>query len=1378
MRHHGIFTDSPARIGCLAKGNFLRYLTVLWITFCSLMPCANAYNMRQTISGDGLSNSAILSLCCDSNGYLWIGTCDGVNIADGTSIFAFQSLYPGQTLSGNIIEEITDGDNGDMWILTNYALDLVEGKSRKVKSFPQFHGQELMCTGPDGKLFVLSEDAHIYRYDPDKSQEFQSLGRIESRSADIRCLSFIDGSIWAVATDGIYVYDGDGPSLSDGGRLTAKRKYGNLSVRFAKEFDGKVFVISGTGDICEIGPDGKARVITNISAKLSERGRISDMVHDHQGNFFVSFSTDGVLWVGLDERNQYIALDLGLHVGVFCLEGSSGQDVVWIGSDCQGVYTYWDDSYSIRSYDFNALGNKISHPVRAVYIDEYSNMWLGTKGDGLLRIAGMNEFNPRASLSNGYLFTSSNSELCHNSVFALCRSRRPLLWIGTDDGLNYYSYKDNKLHKAGMDTDIKYIHGVYEENDSTLWMCTLGMGVIRASISGSNDAPLLKDVKVYTLDGGHRSANQFFSMTTDGDGTLIFCNRGKGLFRINDGKLSEMPVIKEDFGTNAVKDVFVARVNGDVTWLGTGKGLIKSWPGGEEQFSGIEDGFANNTIHDMILTGNEGIWLSTNEGIVKFDTESGNGKTYGRKYGLSVTEYSDGAAFDSGRTVIFGGINGLTFINRHETYQAPEPYVPVISFLGLSISGQDVPLEDYLKSKDGKLSLELASDQNYFAITIGVPDFIDGANYVYYYSLDGKSWINNASETTISFNGMNYGTYNLMVRYMNQATGVESDPWMISIKVNAPWYLSGFMKMVYLLMILAAIGCGVWLYLRRQKQKQEEELKRLEHSHREEVYEEKLKFFTNITHEFCTPLTLIYGPCERISNYPGSDDYIKKYIGLVRTNAERLNTLIQELIDFRRMETGHKKLKVTEVGMSELCSDISTSFSELADRNNVTLIDEIEPSIAWPTDFGCVRKIMTNLISNAFKYTPSGGTIRIGVREEGDKLRLSVYNTGKGISEDDKKQIFNRYSVLDNVEENAVKGLSARNGLGLAICHSMVDMLKGRIAIESEVGKYAEFIVTLPKLQIPEENTGEASAPAADMEGTKDANETAEQEAMPMDEGVEPPTPEPKGDRSRILVVDDNRGILTLLKDSLSEFDVEAVDSADLAVESIRQTPPDLIISDIMMPGTDGVTFTRMIRQNKHTMHIPLILLSAKNRNEEKVEGIESGADAYIGKPFSTQYLVAMTKRLLENRKHLREYYSTSASAYEYTDGQLLHKEDKDFLDQITAYIEENIDSEELGPEQLAAHMKISVRNLYRKFKELEQLSPNDFIKYQRISYAARLLLTTSATVQEILYRSGFTNRSHFYKEFDKRFGMTPKAYRDANVKKDTSLENNRKPKD
>lgn len=768
-----------------------------------------------------------------------------------------------------------------------------------------------------------------------------------------------------------------------------------------------------------------------------------------------------------------------------------------------------------------------------------------------------------------------------------------------------------------------------------------------------------------------------------------------------------------------------------------------------------------------MLSDSEGkLWISTNNGLYRFDPQSEKTQVFARQDGVNVTEFSDGAAFNTGSMLFFGGIDGLVTVSKTPGFTAPQPYRPEISLQRLSISGENVNPTGYIKTTNDGSILNLAPEQNHFSVTFAIPDFLNPLDYNYLYTLDGREWINNGSNGTISFNEMSYGKYNLRVKYVNRITGIEGEVNRLEINIRAPWYLTDYAKAAYILLLLATVGALVSGYIWRQRRKRAEELSIIEHQHSEEVYEEKLRFFTNITHEFCTPLTLIYGPCERIMSYDGTDDYIKKYIGLVRTNVERLNTLIQELIDFRRIETGHKILKIRPVNISDLCDETVATFSDLAERNNIDFDAEIQRDVTWNTDFSSLRKILNNLISNAFKYTPVGGSIKVDARVDNGKLLVSVYNTGKGIAEKDRERIFNRYSVLDNVEENAVKGLSTRNGLGMAICHSMVKMLHGNIAIESEVGSFARFIVTLPMLEtdVKEEahaiHDDKAFAPADAGESPREVVE--EQEGAPV---------EVDKSKSTVLVIDDNVEILSLLSDSLSDYRVRTAKSAQEGLDLLKKETPDVIITDVMMPGTDGLTFARQIKANRHTMHLPLIILSAKTSNEEKVEGIVSGADVFIGKPFSVKYLRAVVARLLESRNTLREYYNSSASAFEYSDGHLLDRDDKDFLGRVVEYIDNHIDDTDLSPEQLAAGLQMSLRNLYRKFKELNQPTPNDFIKNHRITYAAKLLLTTSFTVQEIIYRTGFSNRSHFYKEFDKRFGMTPKDYRQSNKKRDASFE-------
>ena len=527
-------------------------------------------------------------------------------------------------------------------------------------------------------------------------------------------------------------------------------------------------------------------------------------------------------------------------------------------------------------------------------------------------------------------------------------------------------------------------------------------------------------------------------------------------------------------------------------------------------------------------------------------------------------------------------------------------------------------------------------------------------------------------------------------------------------------------------------------------------------------YEGKLRFFTNITHEFCTPLTLIYGPCERILHHENSDVFIKKYAQIIKSNTERLNSLIQEVIDFRRMETGNQTCHIQELNISELSQEIIESFSELAEQNNILLQTDVSPNIIWRSDNSCFTKILNNLISNAFKYTPEKGTILISVKVINAKLEVKVYNTGKGISKENIPLIFNRYSVLDNIKENSIKGLSSRNGLGLAICHSMVELIQGIIKVESEVNQYAQFTVTLPQLEITE-NSSQKQEDVPKLIQKNSMNRQELENATAGDKCAQP--------EATILIIDDNKELLWMLKDILSdEYAILTAENGEEGLALLKQETPDLIITDIMMPKVDGITLTKQIKSNKHTVHIPLVILSAKNTTDEKIEGIESGADAYIPKPFNTQYLVTVIRQLIKKQRELEQYYNSSASAFDFGGGQLLQKEDKEYLQTARELINKNMDNTLFGPEELAAAMQTSSRNLYRKFKNLNQPSPKDFIKEQRMTYAAKLLLTTTLTIQEVMYKTAFTNRSHFYKEFAKRYNQTPREYREVNKQRDTSL--------
>lgn len=1349
-------------------------IQLILIFFIGVMPfTAKSHTLRRIGSAEGLTSSAVLSLFQDQEGKLWFGTYDGVFIYDGQQVIPFEPKGK-QNLNGNIIENITQTTDGVLWILTNYGLNKIDRTRKSMDGFSQFQSAYRLKKNAKDEIFILSENYTLHYTAPGNS-EFVKLTLHGLKGQNV--IDFYPGSnyLWALTNRGLYRYALNPDKNKRYTLETCLNHYKSPLLFASADEKGNCFTVNEHGiveqwDLNDI--DQQPQLLGNISQEAKTHGEIAS-IQLLDSSLFVAFKTNGVLKYTLGSSSN--PEDTGIRSGIFTLLKDREQDIMWIASDGQGVFTYAPTPYTLHSITYADLSANIGKPIRSLFIDYEKTLWLGTKGEGILRIPHFDTNCPLKPQMHLQQLTKYNSALSDNSVFAFAPSRRPLIWIGTDHGLCYYSHSDRKIHSLPNNgKELDFIHQIYEESDTVLWLASVGKGIVRIRLGGPQHQPDIKNLKRYTIDNANLSSNYFFAMTATKDGKLLVGNRGYGVFALENENLKSIP-LKGKYTAQTLNDIFAIESEDTVLWLGSGQGVIRQTPHTELLFD-RSSGFRNATVHAMQSDSQGKLWIATNSGLIALDKKNYQFQTFDLSNGMKITEFSDGAAFRTHDALLFGGINGFVVVKPDTTYR-PHPFMPRLAFTRLRLLGDEVSLEGYIEKNSDVAQLTLNHDQNYLSLSFIVNDYINWGNYTYLYRTgNDDEWIDNGTQNTISFTRLAHGSYPLQVKYRDRTTGYESDILQLNITIRPPWYLSPFAYLIYL---LAAAGTAYYMlhrYIRKQKRHHQYALARMEQEHKEEIYEEKLRFFTNITHEFCTPLTLIYGPCERILEYNNTDAYIRKYILLIRNNARRLNSLIQEVIDFRRLETGHQERHVSLVAVSQVCHELMAAFTEEMDKKQIKVHEDIEDT-TWNTDLSCFGKIAGNLLSNAFKYTPNGGIIHIKLyQNDNQNLTLSVYNTGKGIRPEDRKRIFNRYAIIDNGEDGkgAAENRPVRNGLGMAICHSMVELLEGKIEITSEVGQYTQFTVTLPWLEITEANLKKTQEKQeCDIQKITECAVISEDE-MPIDSPNESEAENlvpADNKKQHVLIIDDNHEILTLVKDTLkTDYHILTATNGDEGLALLKKNPPALIITDIMMPGTDGIALTKQIKQNKHTMNIPLIILSAKNSNEEKIEGLQSGADAYISKPFSSNYLKAVVDRLIENEQRKKEYYNSSACAYDFAEGRLMPKEDKALLQAVTAFLADNIENSELTPDDLAAHLQISTRNLYRKFKELEQPTPKDFIKDYRINIAAKLLRTTTLTVQEIIYRCGFNNRSHFYKEFDKRFQITPKDYRNNMKQKDDSL--------
>ena len=1347
--------------------HYFPQVSLLICILCCFPHLIHAYSLRQFSNKNGLSNSAILSLYQDHQGVIWIGSCDGLNIFDGTNIHVYNPVNPTKApLSGNLINDIMETEKDVLWIQTNYGLDRLDTKLQISKSFTEFKDKNYMAKSRDNDLFIVKDDGYIYYYQPEK-QLFQKL--------EVPQIAF--GHVLSTIIDKnniLWVFTSNNDTRSyqiiknkEEIALTPNNLFKHseqLLWAFAEE--DLVYFIDKTYSLYEYDFGNQQQYfIADLKAEVETRGEVSSIIKQ-QNDYYIGFKSSGliVLKYMSDQKIKYQMQDTEIHSGIFCLMKDKYQDIVWIGTDGQGVYMYFNDTFSITNTLLDTPVYQINNPVRTVYYDEEQTLWIGTKGGGILRIRNYSpETNAAVSFDR---ISISNSTLTDNTVYCFAPGSANRLWIGTENGLNYYSYQNKQLKAFTVIADgkkVKYVHSINELNDTTLWVSTVGEGIVKVILDKAGSSPSVKSATRIVLDDGRMASNYFFTSFQENDSILWFGNRGYGAYRLN-VETEQLTPYRFDNVVNSqtANDIFAIYKNEKGYWLGTSSGLLHF----NEDYSHYHDRadlFSNNTVHGILEDQQNNLWISTNQGLVRFNPKTNTGQTYDRENGLEVTEFSDGAFYKDSRTetLFFGGTNGFVTVKPNAYIMAD--YMPQINLKGLSIFGKEYNIHDFLHDKKGKKILQLDYSRNFFCIDFMAIDYINGNNYSYSYKLDEVSsqWIESGTSASAIFSNLAPGQYTLLVKYKNNMNGKECEPQKLLIQITPPWYLSNWAYILYFILIALFCILAVYRIVHQYRRKQHRMIEKLNREKKEEVYESKLRFFTNITHEFCTPLTLIYGPCEKILAYPQSDSYIRKYGKMIQQNTEKLNGLILELLEFRRLETGHKVLSIQRLSVSDKLRNIAESFCELAENKNLNYRLDIEPDIEWNTDISCFSKIVNNLISNAFKYTPEEGNITIGLKVENQLLTLNISNSGKGIAKENLAKIFDRYKILDSFEMN---GKNSRNGLGLAICKNMVTLLNGEINVSSIQNEITTFTVTLPELS---PTAQEAETPQK-VYATGPLNTNTE----PME--LEQTTVNFDTSKHTVMIIDDDPSMLWFVSEIfVDKYNVLSFNNAAEALASLELKQPDLIISDVMMPEIDGLSFAQKIKQNKLWSHIPLILLSALHHEDDQVKGIEAGAEVYVTKPFNVKYLEKVVYRLIQRESDLKEYYSSIFSSFTVENGNCIHKEDQEFLDKVIETIEKNITNPDLSVELLSSDLGYSTRQFYRKLKPITEKSPADIIKEYRLTMAEHLLLTKNFTIEEIMDRTGFNNRGTFYKLFSSRFGMPPRQYREQqkdNVKIEKSL--------
>lgn len=966
---------------------------------------------------------------------------------------------------------------------------------------------------------------------------------------------------------------------------------------------------------------------------------------------------------------------------------------LWIGTENSGIYIRGN---SLSGTNYSKLDSKClsNLRIRSIYCDREGNLWIGTK-------AGIDKYDFKTSRTKHYQ-TDRKGGLMDPNVFSIMEDHKGELWIGTFKGIAKYNRtKDCFEHLKPSLTGGLKVRAMMEDSRRNLWVATEDGGLTRFSKSTHPSQ---------SFDFG--SPIRF--LHREGDQNTILNNRVASLAEDKYGKI----------------------------WIGTNSGVSVFDPQ-KKQFRNltIQSGLADDLIMSVLADDKESVWISHKKGLSRIHISTFDCQNFNMSDGLQGLEFNQNAAFRDSKTgeLYFGGINGLNSFYPAEIKRDLNKSSVILT--RLRVLNQDVEpgtkINDRMileKSINCASKIELTWWEKTFSLEFSAMQYANPSGNKYKYRLEGvdKQWIfTDASHRVASYSDLSSGKYEFQVLAANN-DGVWSDsPTCLTVEVLPPWWATWWAILIYVA-IACAIIWGIFNFISA----------RIALRRKEEIHQSKLRFFTEVSHEFRTPLTLIIDPAEKLMNENPGDKAARYYHSLIYQNAKQLLLLVNQLLDFRKLEAGYLTLNYTESDIVQLVKSIVETFENQASQQNVALRFQSDAdSLCIGIDTAKITMVMNNLITNAFKFTPAHGEIEVEIVTAKSSVEIRVKDTGTGIAKEEQSKIFDMF-----YQSSQAAGTPNGSGIGLSLTKELVHLHRGEILLESEAGKGSCFTI-----RIPYSLTKTASN---NVECAVNPPEQSETNPNAMDLTGLSATDE----RPHLLIVDDHSDIRNYIATELADICLVSVtkDGAE-GYQTAIDTIPDVIISDVMMPVMDGIELCRQLKTDERTSHIPVILLTARKSDEAMAEGFETGADAYVIKPFNTMVLRAQIQSLLDQRQRLRQLFSKGT--YMEIKKISINTTDEIFLNKVTQIIKDHLHEEDFEIELLTSKLKMSRSQLYRKVKALTNQSLYGFVNTHRMNRALEYLVSGEFTISEIAYKVGFTLPTNFTRAFTKFYGEAPSKY-------------------
>lgn len=1325
-------------------------------------------HFKRLSANEGLSQNTVLALTKDHNGKIWAGTIDGLNWYDG---YRFVSIYKdlnnNASLSNNHIYSLCTDAEGIVWVgtltglsrynivgnnFTNYYLP--GGLPLQIFSIEDLNEKKQLLLGTSNGLVIFDK----------KTGNLQPHPQLNKTSVYSICK--INNGVLLGTSTGVYFY----------------QTRDNSIVRLLPEL-GKDVISSIIYDprkrICWLGSLINGVYAIDDKFQIKKQYRYGDSQGKLPLNAVRTLAQDdkGKIWIGtinslfiLEPETEKIEQYAFSHEENHSLGHNSVRSILkddqggmWVGTYYGGINYYHPMAPAFDIMTYSAYKNSISdNTVSCIVEDPRSgNLWIGTN-DG-----GLNEYDRKNNHFSVYRANRGNAGALQSDNIKCVLPDAEGVYIGSHGGgLSYLSSRTKQIENYSLPDAISFSNSCYsllDGKDGTLWVGSI-IGLYRFDKK-------TKQLSSHPLAQKYPQLNSLLIFVLYRDSKdRIWIGTEESLFVYANGKLEEWK--DRTSQTPALIQAFsIQEDSNHQIWIGSSAGLYKSTDGTTQhqvRYS-TNDGLPNNFIYGVLEDGRGRLWITTNRGLSCFNPTEKTFLNYSVNDGLSHEQFNSyGTCKTQDGIFYLGSLKGITYFNPYKFVD--NPFSPNAVITGATILNQPMArikdgVSKYFQASNGKLlGMTFPSNRKLFSIHFSVINYLSGRRNLFAYKLEGfdEDWnyaTQGMSNRNATYSNLPPGEYIFKVKACNNNGRWSTTPTEFFVHITPMWYQTWWAKTLYAVLFLGGLAFIIYFFIARAKMKMQMQIEHLEREKIEEVSQEKVRFYINMSHELRTPLSLILAPLEELVDEKNKfDSQVQQKLSYVYRNGRKLLHLVNQLLDFRKAESGALPIHVAMNNVDELTKNIFAMFKENAQKRNITYkfhSDLNDRSL--PIDKTYLEMMLTNLLSNAFKFTLDGGEITLSVWKKESTFGFRIKDNGIGIAPEKLSRIFERFYQASEHRQGS--------GIGLSLVKCLVEKHHGTIDVTSEPNHGTEFCIELPTdlqafsaseladAQEEKDSKGQTSSLATEtMVEEGSFAETVQVEEEPEESSS------PNEMTETILLVDDNKEMVDYLKSNFkSRYITLTAGNGEEALAILKEQKVDIVLSDVMMPGIDGIKLCELIKKNMQTCHIPVILLSAKGSIEAQTVGIRTGADDYIPKPFSMNLLKGKITNILKAKQRLRYYYSNTIDID--TAKMTSNSLDEEFMSKAIQMVEDNIDDEGFTADDLAEKLFMSRSSLYLKMNSVSGEPPANFIRRIRFNKACKLLLEGRYSISEISSKVGFSSPSYFSTSFKKYMGCLPSDY-------------------